>query len=107
MKPLPYLDKVIVTDGWDDAARLAALIGDEADLLAPGEGVIAELQMYPDEDQYPGPIHSGWITPIVMRTDMPPFDDVRVRNALKLVQDRKKNTRARQPNGPGGLTTTG
>ena len=36
-KALPYLDKVIVTAGWDDAARLAALIGNEADLLAAVE----------------------------------------------------------------------
>ena len=46
-KPLPYVDKVIVTAGWDDAARLAALIGDEADILAPTEGAIAQLKRYP------------------------------------------------------------
>ncbi len=88
-KPLPYVDKVIVTAGWDDAARLAALIGDEADLLRPRQGVIAALRRYPDK------IHvrtlvTGWNTPIVMRTDMPPFDDVRVRNAFKLVVDRER-----------------
>ena len=88
-QPLPYLDKVIVTAGWDDAARLAALIGGEAELLTPRQGIIAELQKYPDKITV-RTYHTGWSTPIVMRTDLPPFNDVRVRNALKLVQDRER-----------------
>ena len=97
-QPQPYLDKVVVTAGWDDAARLAALLGDEVDLLTPGEGIIAELQKYPDEIKIQS-FNKGWITPIVMRTDMKPFDDVRVRKALKLVQDRKKIQQLVQPMG--------
>ena len=88
-KALPYIDKVIVTAGWDDAARLAALVGDEADSLSPRQGVIVELRKYPDQIDVQTYI-TGWITPIVMRTDMPPFDDARVRKALKLVQDRER-----------------
>ena len=83
------MDKVIVTAGWDDAARLAALLGDEADLLTPGEGIFPALQRYPDQITT-RIYHTGWITPMVMRTDLPPFDDVRVRTALKLVQDRER-----------------
>jgi peptide/nickel transport system substrate-binding protein len=97
-KPLPYVDKVIVTSGWDDAARLAALIGDQADILAPTEGAIAQLRRYPgkiDVQTY----FTGWFTPIVARTDMPPFDDVRVRKALKLVQDRERIRRLVMPDG--------
>ena len=97
-KALPYVDKVIVTAGWDDAARLAALIGNEADLLTPGEGIIGELEKYPDEIGIES-FTTGWITPIVMRVDMAPFDDVRVRQALKLVQDRKKIQELVQPKG--------
>jgi len=86
---LPYLDKVIVTAGWDDAARLAALVGDEADLLNPtGEGIIPDLEANEDIDVFYR--DTGWITPIVMRLDTPPFDDARVRQALRLVQDREK-----------------
>jgi peptide/nickel transport system substrate-binding protein len=96
-QPLPYVDKVIVTAGWDDAARLAALIGDEADILSPGEGIIAELQKYPDQINIQ--TYARWSAPIVMRTDMPPFDDVRVRQALKLVQDREKIWELVQPLG--------
>ena len=54
-KALPYVDKVIVTAGWDDAARLAALIGNEADLLTPGDGIIEELEKYPDEIKHSSP----------------------------------------------------
>ena len=97
-KALPYVDKVIVTAGWDDAARLAALIGGEADLLSPGDGIIEELEKYPDEINIQS-FTTGWITPIVMRVDMAPFDDVRVRTALKLVQDRKQIQELVQPKG--------
>jgi len=100
-KPLPYVDKVIVTAGWDDAARLAALIGDEADILDPGDAIIEELQKYPDVINIQS-YNTGWITPIVMRTDMEPFDDVRVRQALKLVVDRQKMKELVQPLGEVG-----
>ncbi len=49
-------------------------------------------------DQYPDLYH-GLDYPIVMRTDMKPFDDARVRNALRLVQDRKKIQELVQPQG--------
>jgi peptide/nickel transport system substrate-binding protein len=98
-QPLPYVDKVIVTSGWDDAARLAALIGGEADYLAPGEGILPVLKRYADKITVKT-YYTGWVTPIVMRTDMPPFDDVRVRTALKLVQDRKRIRDLVMPLGP-------
>jgi len=86
-QPLPYVDKVIVTAGWDDAARLAALSGGEADLLSVGQGIVPELEAADGIDviRY----DTGWITPIVMRLDLEPFSDVRVRQALRLVQDRE------------------
>lgn len=99
-KALPYLDKVIVTAGWDDAARLAALIGNQADMLAPTEGVIAELKK--SAEIKVENFTTGWITPIVMRCDMAPFDDKRVRKALKLVQDREKIKALVQPMGQVG-----
>jgi peptide/nickel transport system substrate-binding protein len=86
-QPLPYLDKVIVTAGWDDAARLAALTGGEADLLTGvGLGIVPNLEANGDIRviRY----DTGWITPIVMRLDMEPYSDARVRQALRLVQDR-------------------
>jgi len=86
-QPLPYVDKVIVTAGWDDAARLAALVGGEADILSVGQGIVPDLEANEGIDviRY----NTGWITPIVMRLDLEPFSDVRVRQALRLVQDRE------------------
>ncbi len=97
-RPLPYLDRVVITAGWDDAARLAALIGDEADILSPGEGVVPVLRNYPRTIGVRTYV-TGYVTPIVMRTDLPPFDDVRVRRALKLVQDRERIRRLVMPMG--------
>jgi peptide/nickel transport system substrate-binding protein len=96
--PLPYVDKVIVTAGWDDAARLAALIGDGADRLSPGEAIIEELQKYPDEVDVQT-FASGWITPIVARVDLEPFDDPNIMKALKLTQDRQQVKDLVQPLG--------
>jgi peptide/nickel transport system substrate-binding protein len=98
---LPYLDKVVVTAGWDDATRLAALIAGEAEILSPRAGIIEELQKYPNEINIE-PRLTGWVTPIVMRVDMAPFDDVRVRQALRLVQDRAKIQQLVMPLGPVG-----
>ncbi len=100
-RPLPYLDKVVVTAGWDDAARLAALVGNEADILTPGEGILSMLRRYTDRIDVQTYV-TGFVTPIVMRLDVPPFDDVRVRNALKLVQDRERIRTLVMPLGPIG-----
>lgn len=94
---LPYVDKVIVTAGWDDAARLAALIGGEADMLNASGDIIPELEKYPDQINVTA--GARWSTPIVMRVDLEPFDDVRVRQALRLVQDRQQIKDLVQPNG--------
>ena len=99
--PLPYVDRVVVTAGWDDAARLAALMGGQADILGPGEGVIPMLRRYPDRIEVQTYV-TGYVTPIVMRMDTPPFDDVRVRRALKLVQDRERIRALVMPLGPVG-----
>ena len=87
-EPLPYVDKVIVTAGWDDAARLAAIVGDEIDILTnPGEGIREELE---NSDEVNIHWYARWSAPMVVRTDLEPFDDPRVVQALKLVQDRDK-----------------
>jgi peptide/nickel transport system substrate-binding protein len=83
------VDKVVVTANWDDTARLAALVSDEADLLNPtGAGVIPDLEANDEIDVFYR--DTGWITPIVMRLDLEPFSDARVRQALRLVMDREK-----------------
>jgi peptide/nickel transport system substrate-binding protein len=95
--PLPYVDKLIVTANWDDAARLSALLGDQVDIVTPGEGIIQELEKNPDKINIK--TAAPWVAPIVMRVDQKPFDDVRVRQALKLVQDRVQIKELVQPKG--------
>ncbi len=97
--PLPYVDKVIVTSGWDDAARLAALIGGEADVLSPGEAIVEELKNSGVEVRT---FATGWITPIVARVDLEPFDDPNIMKALKLTQDRQQVKDLVQPLGEVG-----
>ena len=100
-QPLPYLDRVIVTAGWDDAARLAALVSAEADILTPGEGILPMLRRYSDRIDLQTYV-TGFVTPLVMRVDVPPFDDARVRKAFKLVQDRERIRNLVMPLGPVG-----
>jgi peptide/nickel transport system substrate-binding protein len=83
----PYFDEVIVLDFPDDTARVNALLGGQVDAITnvpPAQvGVVSG--------------HSGlkvlesptaqW-TPLCMRVDSPPFNDVRVRQAMRLIADR-------------------
>jgi peptide/nickel transport system substrate-binding protein len=57
-------------------------------MLTPGDGIIEELEKYPDEINIQ--TYARWSAPIVMRVDMEPFDDPKIRQALKLVQDREQ-----------------
>ncbi len=94
---LPYLEKVIVTAGWDDAARLAAIAGDEIDILTnPGEGIREELE---SDDNVAINSYARWSAPMVVRVDMAPFDDQRVVQALKLVEDRDRIQELVDPTG--------
>jgi len=94
---LPYIEKVIVTAGWDDAARLAAIVGDEIDILTnPGDGIREELE---GDDNIAINWYARWSAPMVVRVDLPPFDDQRVVQALKLVQDRDRIQELVMPTG--------
>jgi peptide/nickel transport system substrate-binding protein len=83
---LPYLDAVMISDFADETAQINALAANQLDaapLLSPpsipqvksggGHVVISD---------------GGGITPFTMRVDVPPFSDVRVRQAMRLVVDR-------------------
>jgi peptide/nickel transport system substrate-binding protein len=84
---LPYLDEVTVTDFAAGAAAFNALQGGEIDVFSQ-----APLSLL-NQIQPGGPIKAmvsepgQWI-PFTMRVDKPPFNDPRVRLALKLLVDR-------------------
>jgi peptide/nickel transport system substrate-binding protein len=92
MKGLPYLDGAVIEITPDAAARIAVLRAGKAELphiwgwVSPEEGkslqkTNPELMVVPHQV-----IGQGFI---YLRTDQPPFNDVRVRRAVSLAIDRK------------------
>ena len=83
----PYLDSLVIVDIADDSARLNALISgsiDVADNIPPSQA-----------SSISGTSGLGLVTsesvswnPFTMRVDQAPFDDVRVRQAFRLIVDR-------------------
>ena len=84
----PYLDRVNLIGISDSVARVNALVSGQVDVISDvpgsqvgllkGSGLRAIIN--------PG---GGW-TPLVMNTNAPPYDDVRVRQAMKHLIDRKQ-----------------
>jgi peptide/nickel transport system substrate-binding protein len=85
----PYLDGVVTMGIQDPVARVNALIAGQVDCIcdvAPSQAAIVQgagLELIVN----PG---GGW-TPIVMDTTAAPFDDVRVRQAMKLLVNRQQS----------------
>ena len=83
----PYFDTVTITDFSDPTAQSNALLGGQIDAMTD----VAPSQVKVLQAQNVGVLVSktgGWI-PICMAIDIPPFDDVRVRQAMRLIVDRK------------------
>ncbi len=84
----PYVDALVVVDFPDDDRRVKALLSGEVDAI---DNV---PQTKVDEIKAAGGnilvSESGAWTPFTMRTDAAPFDDVRVRQAMRLIADREQ-----------------
>lgn len=81
----PHVDSLVISNYTDETAQLNALQAQQVDLVnqlsAASVGVArAAGQVLVSK--------GGGSTPIVMRCDKPPFNDVRVRQALRLVVNR-------------------
>ena len=82
-------DELRILDIQDDTARVNALISGELDMMASlPASQIAQVQANPKFRALVGP--TGTWLPFTMRVDKAPFDDVRVRQAFKLIVDRKQ-----------------
>jgi peptide/nickel transport system substrate-binding protein len=83
----PYFDQVTIVDYADATAQINALRGGQIDAMTdvPAAQVkILEAAGLKTLESKTG----GWV-PLCMAIDMPPFDDVRVRQAMRLIVDRE------------------
>ncbi len=87
---LPYLDEVIMLDlGEEEAARIAALQSGQVDnIFNPSAEIWQAVKDLPGINVYSTSTAQTFV--IRMRVDTEPFNDVRVRNALKMCIDRQK-----------------
>ena len=85
----PYLDKLTIIDFSDSSAMQNALTTGAIDAAGGIEGPqIAALAGNPSVKTVVS--KTGAITPFTMRVDVKPFNDVRVRQALRLIVDRQQ-----------------
>jgi peptide/nickel transport system substrate-binding protein len=83
----PYFDTVTITNFTDATAQVNALLGGQIDAmteLPPSQVQVLESQGLKALISKGG----GWV-PLCMAIDMPPFDDNRVRQAMRLIVDRE------------------
>ncbi|HHY40180.1 MAG TPA: ABC transporter substrate-binding protein [Syntrophaceticus sp.] len=87
--PLPYLDGLELIVIPDKTAALEALRSGQVDFMyEPPSESLALFEKEPDLTLYTKPSATHY--PIRMRADVAPFNDVRVRQALKLATDRQE-----------------
>lgn len=85
----PYVDDVTIIGFPDDTARVNALFGRQVDAISQVPlGLLRVLDADPNLRLLESKTGS-WL-PFTMRVDRPPFDDVRVRQAMRLVVDREQ-----------------
>lgn len=84
-----HVDQVTIIDFADDTAKVNALLGGEADCITNLPA--AQLSQVQGASGLKALISQcGAWQPFTMRVDQPPFDDVRVRQAMRLIVDRKQ-----------------
>jgi peptide/nickel transport system substrate-binding protein len=85
----PRVDELVIIDFPDTTARVNALLGGQVDCISNlPTGQIGTVQERSDLKLLEA--QTGNFQPFTMRVDKAPFDDVRVRQAMRLVADRKQ-----------------
>ena len=85
----PRLDEVVIIDIPDDTARVNALLGGQVDAITNlPASQIGAAKGNPQLRVLSSPT-GGW-QPFTMRVDRAPFSDPRVRQAMRLIVDRKQ-----------------
>jgi peptide/nickel transport system substrate-binding protein len=85
---MPYVDKVIITNYSDETSQINGLISGQLDLVGALSGdSIAAVKGGGGQVLVE---NGGAFAPFTMRMDQPPFNDIRVRQAFRLMVDRKQ-----------------
>jgi peptide/nickel transport system substrate-binding protein len=85
---LPYLDEVIITNFGDETTQVNALVAGQVDVV----NLLSADVIFQVQGQGKRILISeggGW-NPFTMRIDLPPFNDARVRQAMRLLVDRQQ-----------------
>jgi peptide/nickel transport system substrate-binding protein len=85
---LPYTDRLVISDFSDETSQVAALQAGQVDAINSLSGASATTLRTSGTKIIVS--ESGGFTPFTMRVDAPPFDDVRVRQAMRLIVDRQQ-----------------
>jgi peptide/nickel transport system substrate-binding protein len=83
----PYFDTVTIIDFADSTAQVNALLGGQIDAMT--DLPAAQVQSVKGHQMNALISKTGGWVPLCMAVDMPPFDDNRVRQAMRLIVDRE------------------
>jgi peptide/nickel transport system substrate-binding protein len=92
-KPLPYLDEIRFIDmGGEHAPQIAALKSGDIDLIDASDSPGPDIMEAVKNDKHINvlPVATATTRVLRMRVDLKPWNDNRVRSALKLCQHREK-----------------
>lgn len=85
----PYLDQLVIIDLADPTAQINALLSGQVDAI--DSVPLNEAAMLKGRSNLKLlSARGGYFQPIVMRVDQPPFNDVRVRQAFRLIMNRNQ-----------------
>lgn len=84
----PYVDRLIISDYSDESSQLNALASNQVDVI----DLLSADSIAPVQSGGGNILiaNGGGYTPFTMRVDQPPFNDVRVRQAFRLIVDREQ-----------------
>lgn len=85
----PYLDELVLINFTEDDARINALLSSQVDAIDQVPVALVDVLRSDPRIRILNSETGAWL-PFTMRVDRPPFDDVRVRQAMRLVIDREQ-----------------
>ncbi len=86
MSGLPYADELVISDYADETSQINALLSNQADVI--DQLTAPSINTVSSGGGQPLVANGGGFTPFTMRVDKPPFNDPRVRRAVRLLIDR-------------------